>query len=528
MSHEMKPSAGFLSLPRELQLNILSLLSGRDILRCTSVSKALRQTYMSSSELQYIVELSGQRLLHVPNTDNVNIPVSKRLQLLRDKAHAWFKVDSHSFETVSLPKNMHSHEKFVADGHIYLWDQEDDMAAIVPILPKPLQKTVKRSWSPGTLLSVPDSDNLDVFMDPAQNLIAIAYSVTDATLESNDETLYIDLGALDRDGIHPKAAGRTLFLSVLPASKDKCFVTESAKLKGFGRHIALRRSFAYPFEEMWQLDIWDWQHSATSNSVLSGTNFQPNSIDFCFLGNNRLLVVAGHLKLYSIEDMSQTPQLLACFLMPVLYLDIQCFLPMDHIDSSPQLQAQQAMYTSDPKNQLLCITAGGSRTFIISTRIFFNLEEIAAATPVPWERWGPSNTRIFEPSGEFKVHVSGNRVLQALVSTSASGDVEYTLHILDFSPLAVTNRRGLGRVVKEPSTIPEFDEWTGRPVKSLMTSLPYVEVILDRRFGSAESELADVWVDKDRIYLLNTKFDHEVVGSAHYAIEYNELEVIDV
>ncbi|KAG1843509.1 hypothetical protein C8R48DRAFT_465527 [Suillus tomentosus] len=262
--------------------------------------------------------------------------------------------------------------------------------------------------------------------------------------------------------------------------------------------------------------------------VLSGTNFQPNSIDFCFLGNNRLLVVAGHLKLYSIEDMSQTPQLLACFLMPVLYLDIQCFLPMDHIDSSPQLQAQQAMYTSDPKNQLLCITAGGSRTFIISTRIFFNLEEIAAATPVPWERWGPSNTRIFEPSGEFKVHVSGNRVLQALVSTSASGDVEYTLHILDFSPLAVTNRRGLGRVVKEPSTIPEFDEWTGRPAKSLITSLPYVEVILDKRFGSAESELADVWVDKDRIYLLNTKFDHEVVGSAHYAIEYNELEVIDV
>ncbi|KAG1804788.1 uncharacterized protein HD556DRAFT_1326314 [Suillus plorans] len=523
MSHEMKPSAGFLSLPRELQLNILSFLSGRDILRCTSVSKALRQTYMSSSELQYIVELSGQWLLHIPITDNVSIPVSKRLQLLRDKAHAWFKVDPYSFETVSLPKNMYSDEKVVADRHIYLWDQEEDQAAIIPILPRPLQKTVKRNWSAGTLLSVPNSDNLDVFMDPAQNLIAIAYSVTDATLESNDETLYIDLGALDKDGIHPQAAGRTLFLSVLPASKDKCFVTESAKLKGFRRHIALRRSFAYPFEEMWQLDIWDWQHSATSNSVLSGTNFKPNSIDFCFLGNNRLLVVAGHLKLYSIEDMSQTPQLLACFLMPVLYLNIQCFLPMDYIDSSPQLQAQQAVYTSDPKNKLLCITTGASRTFVVSTKIFFNLEGIAAATPVPWERWGPSNTRIF---GEFKVHVSGNRVLQ--VSTSASGDAEYALRILDFSPLAVTNRRGLGRVVKEPSTIPEFDDWTGRPVKSLISSLPYVEVILDRKFGSAESELVDLWVDKDSIYLLILKFDHEVVGSTHYAIEYNELEVIDV
>lgn len=524
MSHEMKPNAGFLSLPRELQLNILSSLSCRDILCCTSVSKALRQMYMSSSELQYIVELSGQRLLYVSNTDSVSIPVSKRLQLLRDKAHVWFKVDPHSFETVSLPKNMHSDEKFVADGHIYLWDQEEDMAAIIPILPKSSQKTVKRNWSPGTLFLVPDSGHLDVFMDPAQNLIAIAYSVTDATLESNDETLYIDLGVLDRDGIHPQAAGRTLFLSMLPASKDKCFVTESAKLKGFGRHIALRRSFAYSSEEMWQLHIWDWQHSATSNSILSGTNFLPGSIDFCFLGDNRLLVVTDHLMLYSIEDMSQTPQLLACFLMPVLSLNIR--LPMDHIDSSPQLQAQQAMYTSDPKNQLLCITTGAGQTFVISTRIFFNLEGIAAATPVPWEYWGPSNTRIFELSSESRVHVSGNRVLRALsVGTSASGDGVYILHILDFSPLAVMNRRGLGRVVKEPSTIPEFVEWTGRPVKNLTTSLPYVEVILDRKF---ESELADVWVDKDRIYLLNTKFDHEVVGSAHYAIEYNELEVTDV
>ncbi|KAG2030724.1 hypothetical protein BDR03DRAFT_974250, partial [Suillus americanus] len=56
---------------------------------------------------------------------------------------------------------------------------------------------------------------------------------------------------------------------------------------------------------------------------------------------------------------------------------------------------------------------------------------------------------------------------------------------MDFSPLTVTNRWGLGRVVKEPSTILDFDEWTDRPAKSLTTSLPYVEVILDRKFGSS-------------------------------------------
>jgi hypothetical protein len=191
------------------------------------------------------------------------------------------------------------------------------------------------------------------------------------------------------------------------------------------------------------------------------------------------------------------------------------------------IYAQQAMYTSDPKNQLLCITTEARRAYIISTRLFFNLDGMAVATPIPWERWGPSNTHIFELSGI--VHVSGNRVLHALIEgQSASGPLKHTLHIMDFSPLAVTNRRGLGRVVQEPSSTTDFDEWTGRPVKSLTTSLPYVEIILDRKFGSAESELTDVWVDKDRIYLVNEKWDHDVVGSADHAIEYNDLDVIDV
>lgn len=476
--------------------------------------------YMSSSELQYIVELSGQGLLHVPNTDDADIPVSKRLQLLRDKAHAWFKVDARSFETVSLPRNMVSDEKFIADGHIYAWNKEDT-AAIIPILPKASQKTFKRDWSPRTLFSVLDSRALDVFMDPAQNLIATAYVVTH---QSNDETLYIELRDLGSDDVHPQATGRTLSVS-LPRFKNNFLVIAGAKLKGFGSYIALRSSFILQDEDvMWQLNIWNWQHSTTSNSVLKGrTGFPSNAIDFCFLGNNRLLVVDDDLKLYSIENMPQTPQLLARFLTPVHFLNVRCFLPVDHIeDSSPQTQAQQIMYTSDPQNRLLCIKTR-HQVYIISTRIFFNLDRMTAATSIPWECWGPSNTRIFAHSNGCKTRVNGNRVLQvSSVNTLASGLIgEHILHMMDFSPLAVTNRRGLGRVVKEPSTI-GIDANNDGVATSLTSFLSYVEVIFTRKLGSAESVLADVWVDKDRIYLLNRRW----VGFAQP--ETNELEVIDI
>ncbi|KAG1775184.1 hypothetical protein EV702DRAFT_1199507 [Suillus placidus] len=483
---------------------------------------------MSSSELQYIVEMSGQWLLPVPNTEN-GIPVSTRLQLLRDKAHAWFKVDIHSFETVLIKGVTQTRKNFVAGGHLYLWNAQEDTATIFPIFPKPSQQSIQRDWPPGALCSVPHSYNLDVFMDPAQNLIAVVYV-------ADHETVYIRLGTLDGDDVHPQAAGERLFLS---DNSYNSLETIRAKLKGFGRHIALWRRLDddnwASLEEVWQLQIWDWQNSTTSNSILNGgVPYQSNTtIDFCFLGNNRLLVITDNLKLYSIEDMSQTPELLACFLMPVSLM-LRCLLPTDDIGHSSQ-QVQQTMYTSDPTHRLLCLTASSPRTsfsssqvFIISTRIFFHFDRMAAATPIPWKHWGPSNSRIFRHPYHFKIHISGNQVLQALpVGTRNS---ESMLHLMDFSPLAVTNRRGLGRVVEEPSTI-DISDSTGRSGGSLTTSLPYVQVVLsDRKFNSADSELQDIWIDRDRIYMLTADVEREMFGGdpMNPLRPIDQIEVVDI
>ncbi|KAG1842920.1 hypothetical protein C8R48DRAFT_780868 [Suillus tomentosus] len=436
----MKPQTGFLSLAEEILSYILSFLPYRDILRCTSVCRTLRQTYLSSSELQYIVEISGQQLLVIPNTDK-SIPISKRLQLLRDKVHAWFKVDTHPFEMVPvLTWAPLSRDNIVAGGHFCSWNPPRDTAMIFSVLPKPSQQSIQRNWLPGTLCSVPYSRNLDVFMYPAQNLIAVAYVV-------DHKTVYINLGALDGDRSHPEAAGERL----LSDDSENRFETTMAKLKGFGRHIALSRRWddenrASFFK--WQLQIWDWKYSTTSDSILSGAvlNRIVGPVDFCFLGKNRLLVITDNLNLYSIENMSQTPELLACFLMPIPLMAPQCLPLIDDIGygSQPHMQAQATMCTSDPTHRLICLTAlsvrNSTQVFIISTRIFFDLNEMAAATPIPWQHWGPSNTRIFLYPFDFKIHINGNRVLHTL--PVGVWDSHFILQLLDFSPLAVTNRRG--------------------------------------------------------------------------------------
>lgn len=60
---------------------------------------------------------------------------------------------------------------------------------------------------------------------------------------------------------------------------------------------------------------------------------------------------------------------------------------------------------------------------------------------------------------------------------------EYELRMMDFSPLAVTNRWGLGQVVKERTTIVQsgsnskWHEKSGdQQCLTIETSLPYVEV----------------------------------------------------
>lgn len=109
------------------------------------------------------------------------------------------------------------------------------------------------------------------------------------------------------------------------------------------------------------------------------------------------------------------------------------------------------MYISDTKQRLLCIIASTS-VFIVFTRIFFDLDGMVVATPIPWNRWGPGNTRMFEYNDECRVHVSGNRVLRTFPVNSSVDryymETEYMLRMMDFSSLAVTNKRDLGRVVK--------------------------------------------------------------------------------
>ncbi|KAG1862418.1 hypothetical protein C8R48DRAFT_834090 [Suillus tomentosus] len=527
----MKAKAGLLSLPEELLTYILSFLPWRDILRCTSSCNALRHIYTSesSSELQYAVELGSQRLLPVSNN---HIPVAERLKLLRENASAWFKFDLHSFETISIPEKFHRFTAtYITNGHACFWNPRIDSVTIFPVLPKPSQETIERDFSPGSLCAVSNISDIDVFMDPAQNLLAIAYAISGDNYPYDEES-YIELLTLDGDGVHPQAAGRTLFMSDLwlPEGREN-FVRWCSKLEGFEKYIAFLR-FAPLFDvtgssvySKWCLHIWDWQHSTSSNSMLSGSTTLDldfgRSIDFCFLGNDRLLIISDNLELYLIEDMSRSPQLLARFLLPASVFNLKCCTPTSDIacSSHPEIQAQQVTWVSDPKYRVLSLVSHPSGLdFVISTTIFFDdFSDSEGMSPIiPWIYWGPSNVRIFLHDFPCRLGVSGNRALNPFPAAGAThSDDEYRLHMMDFSPSAVRrHQQGLGRLVDEPSTV--YNRESG---EYLTTFLPYVEVVSDRTFEFGE--FVEIWLDQDKIYLFKEHLDIDPNDT-------DELEVIEM
>jgi len=244
--------------------------------------------------------------------------------------------------------------------------------------------------------------------------------------------------------------------------------------------------------------------------VSSEINNPEDPSDVCFLENDRILIVTDHLELFSIEDLSKAPQLLACFLLPIFVTNIAIVY-----NPRPRMQAQRMTWIADPKDQVISIVVFSPNVvFHVSTRIFFNLD-LFRGPFIPWKSWGPLNSRVFHHHWRCGVATLGHRVLQgfpAIHNNMAADDVpegmEYRLHMMDFSPLAVKRCKGLARVVKEPSTIVLEG-------KVITTSLPYVGIMLGRTFRCYE--LIDIWVDQDRIYMfVRLDGNNQNVGSSPF------------
>ena len=100
-------------------------------------------------------------------------------------------------------------------------------------------------------------------------------------------------------------------------------------------------------------------------------------------------------------------------------------------------------------------------------------------SPIPWEAWGPQNTRWFPKDGGYSLH--GQRA----VDTGTGVGKKRRLRVRDFNPSAVW-RSAQGQVEKgwkcRAVTTPSTTFTRGAYKKDIISSLPYTEVVSEETF----------------------------------------------
>jgi hypothetical protein len=149
--------------------------------------------------------------------------------------------------------------------------------------------------------------------------------------------------------------------------------------------------------------------------------------------------------------------------------------------------------------------------FFVSIHTFLHppqpvLDFLAASTrpdePIPWEVWGPHNTRWFSEdiSIDWQHALHGYRTVE-IVDPPETDLSPPKLRLRDFNPYALARMAELGdvcegwhgRVVRQPSIIPARDAF----VQDIVSHLPYCEIISEETF-----DVTDVMMDDGRILLL--------------------------
>ena len=127
--------------------------------------------------------------------------------------------------------------------------------------------------------------------------------------------------------------------------------------------------------------------------------------------------------------------------------------------------------------------------------------------PIPWEIWGPHNTRWFSEniSTDWQHALHGYRTIEVMdpepSNTTAPLVSQPKLRVRDFNPYALASMKvdgddcksQRGRVVREPSTIPAREVFA----QDVVSHLPYREIVSEETF-----DVTDVMMDDSRILLL--------------------------
>ncbi|PPR03424.1 hypothetical protein CVT24_012693 [Panaeolus cyanescens] len=483
----------FLCLPNELKVEILEYLDHISLIRCSMVCKVLNVLVNTSSDLQYCIELALNGMERVSSSR----PHLDLVTELRRRRQEWDNLNWSGPTKINVSGRCKAYELV---GGVFAKTSGRDMYYVH------LPSATKEMWTyHNTDLGIPIRD---FAMDPSMDLLVVLEENNLYSSSPNQHEVRIHFRSINENKAHPRAK-LPLIRVVLPPDDVIGNAVDSATLFLHDDVFALLINFG----AMLRVILWNW----TSGTMLYDSCTDPAnpslpmfSTDFCLVDRDSFLVLntlgPGSISLYRFSPTAfEGSTLVVTLLLPPIspqHLVSNLTIHSGQFEGNPSKRD----YVTNHSTRIHVICLQHRRRFEgRDTTIMFSLfvpndyllqhlstGPTSAPRSVPWEEWGPHNTRLM--GRNVPVHWLRRYVHGRMVACELRGG---NMKFLDFSSkpptessLATTHTSQVATVIKSSE-----ETRTRSPfLNAVKTYLPY-RSLLRQEF----TQTSDYMIDEDRI-----------------------------
>ncbi|KAF8190081.1 hypothetical protein BJ912DRAFT_878606, partial [Pholiota molesta] len=426
----------FLSIPQELRIQILSHLDAVSLARCAMTCKSIYATLENSSLLTYTIQLHFDGLKDV-GTSSTH---SELLKSLLRRRQAWFSLDCTTHTTCSMQHICRAYE-FVG-GVLASSDRHHLEIAWLPMASNPEGHTLQRCLAG---ISV-----RDFTMDPTQDMIALLEEDGSPPSLTDARACRIHIRTISTDRAHPLAHQDVLHFSIFPDPE------RSAANDIWNVYLEIAKNIlvvVLHLDATWhamRVLVWDWITSdlIVDSSIAFDSLLPHPRFEFAILDSTSCFVTSasdsGSIRLYKLVHLINAPAIhLATLHFPPIARGtgvIRVCTYAGPMEAQP-LSQTPFMVNDEDRLHVLTVVYGhpnitsSKMNIFVHQRVFTKYISPQISSPedylpldIPWEQWGPPNTKIIYPArteiDNWSRYIHGQRVVFPKHVNGANGGLE--------------------------------------------------------------------------------------------------------
>ncbi|KIY44637.1 hypothetical protein FISHEDRAFT_77261 [Fistulina hepatica ATCC 64428] len=446
MAYTSCDSDGLLGLPEELTIHIFGMLQARSLLALRMVCRHFMDMIDNCAELQYIVTLDAAGMSDVAGNSNI-MGYADRLQVLRDKIHAWRTLTWSSTEVLSVPLECSTYELVAG---VYMKSTNGRNLVRVQLPSEDTTSTVVVHEDVGVQAR-------DFAIDPSQDLLVLVEEGSEPPPNTAIREARVYLRRMTAPTESLDVPKPVLSFQIYPHA-DGGNRMRSAWIHIFYDMLAL---FIWVGTGR-RLLIWNWQ-KGTQLVDLHEPDIPPSTYDFAFLSREAFFLTnvahGGAIQIFTYSVEAPAPPVrVATLRLPTIRENTNLWSLVTHtqaVEGGKHRAGRLFAPAQDLRLHVMSLTYRAT-DIIYDYELFIcnhDLLKWAAADPctggtckeIPWTEWGPDRTRFLPAQIPMRWlrYVYGCKVVFPAFTT---GHVQ-SVNVLDFHVNA-----------KDDCEVPQTDE----------------------------------------------------------------------